>query len=155
MIEAYMPQKEAEKLAPEKMVEALLRWDKSLFDAPPQTDTELFAALRRWVASEDWREFTASLRSVAESTASNTTALSRFVNTHWGCSFPAWLNRIRLAAFLRMSAENAVHSIEGILHACGFKSRSSFYATLQKEIGATPGELKNMHIPAFNNEVTG
>ncbi len=61
MIEAYMPQKEAEKLAPEKMVEALLRWDKSLFDAPPQTDTELFAALRRWVASEDWREFTASL----------------------------------------------------------------------------------------------
>jgi len=152
LIETYMPEPVvAPVIPPEEAVRRLFSWYDSLFTSPSEVDSDLLDKIRRWVLDNGWKSPAATLRSTADFLGSNTSYLSRRVNRQWNCSFPTWLNRIRLVSFLRTLSEHSPYSIEAIIAECGFKSRSAFYSALKKEIGASPQALMRMNIDALMN----
>ena len=67
----------------------------------------------------------------------NNAYLSSMVNNLYGCNLPTLLNRYRIAYAKRLLIEEH-KKIKDVYNACGFVSRSVFYAAFTKETGFTP-----------------
>ena len=81
-----------------------------------------------------------TLEQFAVALGTNRSYASRFINTELGLTFPALLNKLRLAHFLRLKNENPKNSIKDTALGCGFKNCFSFRRTFKAEYGVTPGE---------------
>lgn len=67
----------------------------------------------------------------------NNAYLSSMINFLYGCNLPTLINRYRVAHAKRLMMSETL-KIKDVYKACGFVSRSVFYAAFQKETGMTP-----------------
>lgn len=66
--------------------------------------------------------------------------LSQTINRHYGQSFFDFINTRRIDHAKDMLRAQS-HSITDIMYACGFASKSSFYAAFKKSTGTTPSKF--------------
>lgn len=72
--------------------------------------------------------------------------LSQLVNDNLGKSFSSVVNEYRVKEAQEQLLENEQFTLEAIGYACGFNSKSSFYATFKKITGKTPAQFKNAQL---------
>ncbi len=81
-----------------------------------------------------------SIEQFAADLGTNRTYASRFANDVIGLSFPALLNKLRLAHFMRLKSERPGERIGPLAKECGFTNTFSFRRTFRKEYGKSPSE---------------
>ncbi|MEG2157627.1 MAG: helix-turn-helix domain-containing protein [Bacteroidaceae bacterium] len=84
----------------------------------------------------------------------NTTYLSNYVNDYFGCNFRALINRYRIKHAKNLLNKGTT-SIYEIPLACGFASKSAFYAVFKKEVGTTPMSYMREQKNIRNNKEEG
>ncbi|SFE43779.1 tetratricopeptide repeat protein [Thermophagus xiamenensis] len=80
-----------------------------------------------------------SLDSLAQELGTNTTYVSRLINSEFNCNFKTFINRYRInysKVEIRENPDNL--GMKNIGMKAGFKSQSSFYAAFKQEVGMTP-----------------
>ncbi|MEM1359385.1 MAG: helix-turn-helix domain-containing protein [Bacteroidota bacterium] len=79
---------------------------------------------------------------LAESIGTNTSVMSRVINSIYGKNFNDFINAHRCEAFIRMIREGAHHrhTLLSIALDCGFNSKSTFNRAFKKHAGISPGE---------------
>jgi len=78
-----------------------------------------------------------TLAKLSSMVGTNSAYLSSMVNYLYGCNLPTLVNGYRIRHSQRLLVNNNVN-IKDVYKACGFASRSVFYAAFQKETGTTP-----------------
>ena len=81
-----------------------------------------------------------SLEKLAAQAGVSSRYLSQVVREHYGMSFPALVNNLRISEARRMLADEKYrhYSIEGIARSVGFSSKSAFNVAFKKITGLTP-----------------
>ncbi|WP_319591110.1 AraC family transcriptional regulator [uncultured Draconibacterium sp.] len=81
-----------------------------------------------------------SLQSLATKLNSNTSYLSSIINKNYKCNFKTLINSLRIdkAKKMLVSEKYKNLSMEGIIEAVGFSSRSGFYQAFKSNTGLTP-----------------
>ena len=80
-----------------------------------------------------------SLDSLAQELGTNTTYVSRLINSEFNCNFKTFINRYRINYSKVEIQENPDNlGMKNIGMKAGFKSQSSFYAAFKQEVGMTP-----------------
>ncbi len=100
-------------------------------------NSEIAAAVRRMLASDELYSPDMSLTRMAELAACHPKTLSRVVHEEFGCGFPALVNRARIVEACRRieSPEYARYSLTGIGESVGFNNRTSFTTNFKKYTG--------------------
>jgi YesN/AraC family two-component response regulator len=115
-------------------------------DAVSGKDRELADQVIAFLSKpENYTSSGLTLSIVAAQIGSNTTYLSRVVNTMWKMNFRSLLNTIRLAVFVEKikSPGSSSMSFEGLAQAVGFSRPSTFYSAFKSRFGTTPGHWLN------------
>lgn len=106
---------------------------------PPHNpeNSEIAAAVRRMLASEELYSPDMSLTRMAGLAGCHSKTLSRVVHEEFGCGFPALVNRARIVEACRRieSPEYARYSLTGIGESVGFNNRTSFTTNFKKYTG--------------------
>jgi AraC-like DNA-binding protein len=86
-----------------------------------------------------------SLPKAAALMKTTTQRLSAYLNTQRGLNFRAYVNSLRIAEAKRLLRDpaEARTSIEAIAQLVGFRSRSSFYAAFQAQVGMSPQDYRS------------
>jgi AraC-like DNA-binding protein len=90
-----------------------------------------------------FREMHLSVDDIAHELKSNRTYVSRVINEEFGTNFYGFVNKYRLAEFLRLlqQSENPANfKIKEVSEKVGFKSYTSFYSYFKEQTGYTPSE---------------
>lgn len=74
----------------------------------------------------------------------NKAQLSSVVKTYANCSFPTYINRLRLTYAIELMKSHPMYSIEAIANECGME-RVNFHRRFVEEFGITPSEFKKQH----------
>lgn len=101
-----------------------------------------------------------SLADVAATVHSNTSYVSRAIAEHADSNFNSFVNTFRVQAARRMIHDaNGEVTIQGLIDACGFNSRSSFYRSFDRLVGLSPSQYIRrskqdalLHGPAVNQD---
>jgi len=113
--------------------------------------------ISRWVTKledrlsrhEDHLNPDLKLGELADSIGTNSSVLSRVINTHYGKNFNDFINGRRCEAFrarLR-TGEHQRHTLLSIALDCGFNSKSTFNRAFRKYAGISPGqEVRNLEV---------
>lgn len=81
-----------------------------------------------------------TLEQFAAALGTNRSYASKFINSELGLTFPALLNKLRIAHFMRLRNENPKSSIKDIAFKCGFRNCFSFRRTFKNIYGMTASE---------------
>ncbi|MBQ8543394.1 MAG: helix-turn-helix transcriptional regulator [Bacteroidaceae bacterium] len=81
-----------------------------------------------------------SIERFAADLGTNRSYASKFTNNILEVSFPALLNKLRLAHFIRMKQELPHTPIKTLAERCGFKNSFSFRRAFKNEYGVTASE---------------
>ena len=83
----------------------------------------------------------ATLYNVSKTLGTNTTYLSKIINSYKGKSYSDFLNELRINEAIRRIIKGDIlkkYSLEGFSYDLGFKSKSSFNNAFKKYTGVTP-----------------
>ncbi len=114
-------------------------------DVTTKTDPELAAWAekleRRFAVHQDYLNPDLKLGDLAESIKTNSSVLSRVINSSYGMNFNDFINSRRCEAFLQAIAagEHRQHTLLSIALDCGFNSKSTFNRAFKKHTGKSPG----------------
>lgn len=90
-----------------------------------------------------------TLSSLSQILCTNTTYLSKAINTYFHCNLKTLLNRLRVEYAKELLRQERCN-IMLIPPRCGFLSRSTFYAAFSKFEGMTPADFRERYctVPA-------
>lgn len=131
-----------------------IRFSPQLLSAPPATtvlvSSEISSELDEWkVKLNDYMErerpyleADLTLSELADRLDTNTSTLSRAINTGFDQNFNDFINTYRVAAFEAAvrSGQHQQQTLLGIALDCGFNSKATFNRSYRKLRGKTPGE---------------
>ena len=80
---------------------------------------------------------------VAKKVHLTTHQFSQLLNDNLGKNFSVFINEYRIEAAKAMLDQNNNLTLEAIGYECGFNSKSTFFTTFKKMVGATPSKFKN------------
>ncbi|MEM9930624.1 MAG: helix-turn-helix transcriptional regulator [Bacteroidota bacterium] len=113
--------------------------------------TELDPELRNWAEKleerfavhQDYLNPDLKLGDLAESIRTNSSVLSKVINSVYGMNFNDFINSRRCEAFLRavQAGEHRQHTLLSIALDCGFNSKSTFNRAFKKHTGKSPGSV--------------
>ncbi|HYW31572.1 MAG TPA: helix-turn-helix domain-containing protein [Gemmatimonas sp.] len=93
-------------------------------------------------AGEWWRDTTLTLPVLARKLGSNTTYLSRALNTGLDTTFNGFVNRLRAEAVAERLRKGDDRELLDIARESGFNSKASFQRAFREHVGGTPGEYR-------------
>jgi tetratricopeptide (TPR) repeat protein/AraC-like DNA-binding protein len=86
-----------------------------------------------------------SIATLADVLNSNTTYVSRAINTFTENNFNSFVNELRvLAAQKEIKREGKSANLNKIMEECGFTGRTTFYTAFQKHAGMTPAQFRKL-----------
>ncbi len=80
---------------------------------------------------------------VAKRIQVTTHQFSQLLNDNLGKNFSVFINEYRIEAAKNMLGHDNNLTLEAIGYECGFNSKSTFFTTFKKLVGATPSQFKN------------
>lgn len=115
-------------------------------DTPEEPDPELAVwaekLAKRLESHEDYLNPDLKLGGLAESIGTNSSVLSKVINSIHGKNFNDFINGQRCSAFQQRigAAEHLQHTLLSIALDCGFNSKSTFNRAFRKHTGISPRE---------------
>ncbi len=117
-------------------------------DIPIEIINLILSSLSNFETNKDFLDKKITLNSLAKKINTNSTYLSKVINTQVGMSFSNYLKKIRVEYALQSLKENNIYtkySIKAIAEEFGFNSAESFTKAFYKELGIYPSEfIKNL-----------
>jgi AraC-like DNA-binding protein len=117
-------------------------------DIPIEIINLILSSLSSFETNKDFLDKKITLNSLAKKINTNSTYLSKVINTQVGMSFSNYLKKIRVEYALQSLKENKVYtkySIKVLAEEFGFNSAESFTKAFYKELGIYPSEfIKNL-----------
>lgn len=95
-----------------------------------------------WVADKSYCQHNVTMLQVADQLGTNRTYLSRYVNSRYGCSFNAWLNRLRIEEAKQLLASSPTLPIDQVAQSVGYATKSHFMSSFKSIVGLTPGQWR-------------
>ena len=111
-------------------------------DTQPDGSRQLFEVIVRVMENQAlFAKSDLSLADVAATVHSNTSYVSRAIAEHADSNFNGFVNTFRVQAARRMIHDAAGEvTIQALIDACGFNSRSSFYRSFDRLVGLSPSQ---------------
>ena len=107
---------------------------------------ELRIRIEEWVQNQSYCEHGTTMLQLSQQLGTNRTYLSRYINSHYGCSFNEWLNRLRIDEAKRRLVSSPALSIEAVAQQVGYANKSHFMHSFKSLEGMTPGQWRQQHI---------
>jgi len=111
-------------------------------------DLEVFNKLKQYIINtKSFLNPYLSLTTLAEEFETNTSTLSKIINTHSSYNFTDFINsfRIKYAKKLLSDKQYNLYTIIAIGLECGFNSKSTFYTAFKKFTKQTPTQFRKNH----------
>lgn len=108
--------------------------------------TPLIERLEQVMASGIYQKQDLKLLAVANEIGISSHKLSQLINGNLGKSFSHYINEKRVSAATQMIKDKHEYTLEAIGQECGFKSKSTFYAAFQKNVGTTPAQYREQFV---------
>ena len=86
-----------------------------------------------------------TLAELSKTLRTNSTYISRIINTHYHCNFRTLLKKYRITYSQKLLQTEKECSINRLAKQCGFLSRSTFYAAFREITQLTPAEYRLLH----------
>lgn len=125
--------------------------ERSTNDLPEETKQQILEGLKKLEAKEYFLSKECNSYNVAKKIGTNTSYLSKVVNTHYGKNFNTYINDLRINyAVIRLKNDVFFrgYSIQAIAEELGYKSADSFTKYFKKDTGLNPSfyikNIKNM-----------
>jgi AraC-like DNA-binding protein len=99
------------------------------------------------IEKELFKNVDVKLKDIAKELSISSHQLSQLLNDNIGKSFASFLNEYRVEEAKKLLKENNQYTLEAIGYEAGFSSKSTFYATFKKVLGATPAAYKKQFLP--------
>ncbi|MEL6812229.1 MAG: AraC family transcriptional regulator [Bacteroidota bacterium] len=99
------------------------------------------ASISQFIKSELFLERDMTLAKLAKSIETNTSYLSKVINSYYGSTFTNFMNELRISYTLKSLEavpEFREFTIDHIAERSGFASSSAFYKAFKKHTGLTP-----------------
>lgn len=109
-----------------------------------RTTVRILDELERLTSEKFYLSKDATLYNISKTLGTNTSYLSKVINSYKGKNYPDFLNELRINEAIMRIIEGDVlkkYSLEGFAHELGFKSKSSFNNAFKKYTGVTPSEF--------------
>ena len=100
--------------------------------------SELSSRVNQWVEKEGYRMSGITMADVAQELSTNRVYLSQYINTHYGCSFVAWITQLRLD-YAKQLLDSTSISIDLVASRSGFSSKAQLINAFKAHEGCTPG----------------
>jgi len=125
--------------------------EKSSIDVPEETKQQILAGLKKLETQEYFLKQECNSYNVARKINTNTTYLSKVINSHFDKNFNTYINDLRIN-YAIMRLKNDVifrsYSIQSIAEELGYKSADSFSKYFKQNTGLNPSfyikEIKNI-----------
>lgn len=117
--------------------------DKKRGEKPDKKALEILAKLKEFEENDDYLVQGCTLIYVAEKLNSNTTYLSKVINTYKGKTFNSYLNELRINKALiqlKNDAKLRSYTIKGISEEFGFKRQETFSRAFKQQTGIYPSQ---------------
>jgi len=125
--------------------------EKSSTDVPEETKQQILAGLKKLEKQEYFLKQECNSYNVARKINTNTTYLSKVINSHFDKNFNTYINDLRINyAILRLKNDVIFrsYSIQSIAEEVGYKSADSFSKYFKLNTGLNPSfyikEIKNI-----------
>ena len=126
------------------VISACLLSKMELKPAPHSCDPDATHVVLSYI-SQHYKE-PLSLKVLEKELGISTAALSRIFSQNLRCSFPSYLNKLRLEYAKRL-LRLEYYSIPVIAQLCGFQSGRSFFRNFKRHMGMTPNEFRQKRGP--------
>jgi tetratricopeptide (TPR) repeat protein len=106
----------------------------------------LFAEIQSLMSKQQiFKDPNLSIATIADMLNSNTTYVSRAINTFAKINFNSYVNEQRVLAAQKLIKEKgAASNLNKTMEECGFSGRTTFYTAFQKYAGMTPAQFRKM-----------
>ena len=122
--------------------------EKETTDVPEETKQQILAGLKKLEEKKYFLQQDCNSYNVAKKIGTNTTYLSKVINSHFGKNFNTYINDLRINyAIVRIKNDVLFrsYSIQSIAEEIGYKSADSFTKYFKKDTGLNPSfYIKNI-----------
>jgi AraC-like DNA-binding protein/Flp pilus assembly protein TadD len=107
---------------------------------------QLFLEIESLMSNQQmYKDPNLSIATLADVLNSNTTYVSRAINTFTENNFNSFVNELRvLAAQKEIKQKGKSANLNKIMEECGFSGRTTFYTAFQKHAGMTPAQFRKL-----------
>ncbi len=122
--------------------EAVYEWQEGSTGLPAETENWKQRVITLMQAEKLYEDPELTLTQLAKRLSTNTSVLSRVINTGFGMNFNDFVNQYRVNAFLDKikAGEQKNQTLLGISFDCGFNSKATFNRAFKKQTGLSPKE---------------
>ncbi len=125
--------------------------EKNTSDVPEETKQQILEGLKKLEKQEYFLKQECNSYNVAKKINTNTTYLSKVINSHYGKNFNTYINDLRINYTIVRLKNDVIfrsYSIQSIAEEVGYKSADSFTKYFKKDTGLNPSfyikEIKNI-----------
>jgi len=125
--------------------------EKNTTDVPEETKQQILAGLKKLEKQEYFLKQDCNSYNVAKKINTNTSYLSKVINSHFGKNFNTYINDLRINYTIVRLKNDVIfrsYSIQSIAEEVGYKSADSFTKYFKKDTGLNPSfyikEIKNI-----------
>ena len=125
--------------------------EKNSTEVPEETKQQILEGLKKLEKQEYYLKQECNSYNVAKKINTNTSYLSKVINSHYGINFNTYINDLRINYTIVRLKNDVIfrsYSIQSIAEEVGYKSADSFTKYFKKDTGLNPSfyikEIKNI-----------